>query len=154
MASSNSTANLQLNQWQGLDKPKMEDFNSDNLKIDQALGAHLLDASKHLKDSERQTWNNGMPIIGRYTGDGNNTQQIELGFRPSFGIVFAVDQAPVRIAGSDIVLLSAFIGPDGTSLGLLPNDTGFTALYIPTAMGGRITKLNLENIVYQYIVFR
>lgn len=98
--------------------------------------------------------NNGAPIIGRYVGDGNNTQQIELGFRPSFGIVFAVDQAPVRIAGSDIVLLSAFIGPDGTSLGLLPNDTGFIAIYIPNAMGGRITKLNEENIVYQYIVFR
>lgn len=37
MASTNKTESLTLNQWIGADKPKMEDFNFDNIKIDTAI---------------------------------------------------------------------------------------------------------------------
>lgn len=139
MASSNVTENLQLNQWQGADKPKMADFNSDNQKIDEAIG--------FIKGK-------GLPVIGSYTGDGNNTQEIELGFRPSFGIVFAIDQAIVRVQASNVVLFTAFIGPNGSTLGVDLTDTGFSAVYLPQSMGGRMTYMNAADIIYQYIVFR
>jgi hypothetical protein len=41
MASTNKTANLDLNQWSLSDKPEMADFNADNTKIDTAVSAHL-----------------------------------------------------------------------------------------------------------------
>lgn len=43
MASTNKTETLGLNQWIGSDKPKMEDFNSDNRLIDTALAGHRAD---------------------------------------------------------------------------------------------------------------
>ena len=41
MASTNKTANLDLNQWSLSDKPEMADFNADNTKIDTVVSAHL-----------------------------------------------------------------------------------------------------------------
>ncbi len=38
MPSSSKTPFLKLNKWLGLDKPKKDDFNSDNQKIDEAYG--------------------------------------------------------------------------------------------------------------------
>ncbi|MBE6907835.1 MAG: hypothetical protein E7476_16405 [Ruminococcaceae bacterium] len=154
MASSNSTANLHLNQWLGSDKPKMEDFNSDNRKLDEAVGAHLADEERHIRAEERLSWNAGIPVVGTYTGDGQSSQRITLGFRPSFGMVFAIDQAVVRVSGSNVILFTAFLGPNGASIGVSANDTGFDAYYAPTAIGGRITNMNVADVVYQYILFR
>ena len=39
MPSSNKTSRLNLNHWQGADKPKREDFNADNTLVDAAYGA-------------------------------------------------------------------------------------------------------------------
>lgn len=49
MPSSNKTAHLQLNKWSGSDKPKKDDFNSDNQKIDEAC--RLLEQSISLLES-------------------------------------------------------------------------------------------------------
>ena len=52
MASTNKTANLDLNQWSLSDKPEMADFNADNLKIDTELSSHMAEsASKHITES-------------------------------------------------------------------------------------------------------
>ena len=45
MASTNKTANLDLNQWSLSDKPEMADFNADNLKIDTELSAHMAESA-------------------------------------------------------------------------------------------------------------
>ena len=154
MPSSNKTEHLQLNQWAGSDKPKMEDFNSDNRKVDGAVGAHLADDVRHITAAERLAWSAGAPLTGSYTGNGENSQEITLGFKPTFGIVFAVDQAIVRVSSSNVILFSAFLGPAGASIGLAVTDTGFTAYYAPTAIGGRMTNLNLASTVYCYLMFR
>ena len=58
------TANFQLNQWSENDYVRRTDFNADNLKIDTALGM--------------------MPrvVVGTYTGDGAESREIDLGFKP------------------------------------------------------------------------
>ena len=61
MPSTNSTEHLALNQWLGTDKPKMADFNADNLKLDAAMGNHLADAVSHLTENERNVWNHAVP---------------------------------------------------------------------------------------------
>lgn len=154
MASSGSTKHLNLNQWQGSDKPKMEDFNSDNQKIDEQLGAHLADEGLHLNQSIRQALNRAVPVIGSFTGDGKNTQKIELGFQPSCGVVFAVNQAPMLVTQGGLILYSALFGPDGMTAGLYLQDDGFLAIDSPNLISGKITHLNFKNMVYQYIVFR
>ena len=55
MASTNKTETLGLNQWIGSDKPKMEDFNSDNRLIDTALAGHRADQTVHVSAQERRT---------------------------------------------------------------------------------------------------
>ena len=70
MASTNKTETLGLNQWIGSDKPKMEDFNSDNRLIDTALAGHRADQTVHVSAQERAAWNAAAPVIGSYTGDG------------------------------------------------------------------------------------
>ena len=60
----NYTENYQLNQWEETDRVLMEDFNSDNQKIEAALGVKC------------------EIVIGSYTGNGSATREIYLGFQP------------------------------------------------------------------------
>ena len=156
MASSGKTTNLQLNQWVGSDKPKMSDFNADNLKIEQAVSTHIADTQKHLQDSERTAWNQSIPVIGSYTGNGLAARDIELGFKPSFGILFAVGQNIVQAIGStgNMQVFSAFVSEQGSSQGVVMTDTGFQVLYNVNAVSNRLALTNVSDQVYVYIMFR
>lgn len=156
MASSNHTEHLKLNQWIGSDKPKMHDFNLDNAKIDAAVTAHIQNNRTHVTEQERSGWNRAQPIIGSYTGNAQAERLVELGFQPSFGIVFAVDKNIVQTAGTtgNMLVYSAFISKQGCSQGAYSETTGFTVINTAQAMYNRIPKLNEANVVYVYIVFR
>ena len=54
MPSANKTAVLGLNQWTGNEYPKREDFNADNLSMENAFVAHSLDNTKRFTDIEYQ----------------------------------------------------------------------------------------------------
>ena len=133
MSSSNKTENLGLNLWSGTDSPKMEDFNADNRKIDLAA-----------------------PIIGSYTGNGLAARDIELGFKASFGILFAVGQNIVQAIGStgNMQVFSAFVSEQGSSQGVVMTDTGFQVLYNVNAVSNRLALTNVKDQVYVYIMFR
>ena len=70
----NHTTNYQLNQWAKSDRVLMEDFNSDNQKIDAALGT--------------------IPklAVGTYTGTGKygttNKSKLTFPFKPSLVLIF------------------------------------------------------------------
>lgn len=138
MASSNKTAALGLNRWTGADKPKMEDFNADNSKIDAAVAAIA------------------PPVIGTYTGNDVAERAFTLAFQPSFGIVFAVDKVLTQVIdGSDsMVVFSAFFSKQGCSQGAYIDDSGFTVVSSPTLVDERVAKLNVTGVVYAYIMFR
>lgn len=57
MPSENKTPHYGLNQWQGHEYPKREDFNHDNDLIDTALAAHTGDTTVHITAAERTAWN-------------------------------------------------------------------------------------------------
>ena len=156
MASTNSTANLRLNQWIGSDKPKMADFNEDNRKLDEAVSAHIADTAVHPTAAERQTWTNAAPLFGSYVGNGEPVRTVELGFKPSFGILFAADKNIVQPSGqgSTAVVFSAFISKDGCSQGAYIIDSGFEACSQPTAVANRIACLNEPEVTYLYMMFR
>ena len=70
----NYTENYQLNQWEQSDRILMEDFNSDNQKIEAAL-------------EELETTKTRL-VYGTYTGDGQATRVVNLGFTPLWILSF------------------------------------------------------------------
>lgn len=156
MPSTNNTQNLELNQWIGTDKPKMADFNDDNLKLDAAMGGHLADAIRHLTGAERTAWNAGAPVIGSYVGDGTHPRALGMGFVPSFGVVFAVDMNIVQSVGStgDMLVYSAFLSKWGCSQGAALDAGEILLLDDSQVNSNCIACLNQSGVTYVYILFR
>lgn len=75
---SGQTEHFGLNQWNAEDKVLREEFNHDNAKIDEML--------KTIPQL----------VFGTYTGDGQATRTIELGFTPSALYVVASDGMSFR----------------------------------------------------------
>lgn len=94
MSSTNKTEELGLNQWIGSDIPKMDDFNSDNAKIDKTVGDHIGDSSIHVTAQQKKVWSNPIGCLS-YIGDGSSNRSLKLnmGFEPSVCLVFAVNYA-------------------------------------------------------------
>lgn len=156
MSSTNSTANLHLNQWAGFDKPKMEDFNQDNRKIDAAIAGHAANTLLHVAEAERALWNSAAPVVGTYLGDARTERLIELGFQPSFGIVFAIDKNLVQSSGStgNMLVFSAFVSKHGCSQCAFIEPAGFTVLNLAQVVSNRIAMLNESGVAYVYAMFR
>ena len=103
------TTNYQLNQWAKSDRVLMENFNSDNAKIDAALGALQI-------------------VTGTYTGSGNDANcrvDVALGFRPKAVIVMA---NKFQFSGNGAFFALAIDTEDAADNGYLElTDTGFAA---------------------------
>ena len=103
------TTNYQLNQWAKTDRIMMEDFNSDNQKIDAALGALQI-------------------VTGTYTGSGNDANcrvDVALGFRPKAVLVMA---NKFQFSGNGAFFALAIDTEDAADNGYLAlTDTGFAA---------------------------
>mgnify|MGYP006968302510 FL=1 len=96
MGSAQKTDFLSLNKWISTDIPKREDFNYDNVTVDNAFREHSGDMVKHISPAERDQWN-APHFVGFYMGNGVYTDRvIETGcsFDPSFAIVFAGSTTP------------------------------------------------------------
>lgn len=95
MSSTRRTVFLGLNSWLGSDVPKMEDFNRDNVIIDNAVGIHMNSTEKHITNAEREKWNNVYTVF-TYLGNGsaNRTVNIDCSFNPTWGIIFAANKVP------------------------------------------------------------
>ena len=103
------TTNYQLNQWAKSDRLIMNDFNSDNQKIDAALGALQI-------------------VTGTYTGSGNDANcrvDVALGFRPKAVLVMA---NKFQFSGNGAFFALAVDTEDAADNGYLAlTDTGFAA---------------------------
>lgn len=101
MASANKTSHLQLNQWAADDQVLRVDFNSDNLKVDEAIKQFV-------------------PVKGEYSGTGySKTQIIELGFWPRM-IVASINTANKNTNG---IRTRDSLNP----VNLILTETGFSA---------------------------
>lgn len=87
MPTSNKTTNLNLNSWLSTDKPKREDFVSDNNIIDSVLGSHILNEEMHLTTSDREKFSNPFyfDLLGG-TGDASYTYTLDI--TPKFVFVY------------------------------------------------------------------
>lgn len=155
MSSSYKTAFLGLNKFIGTDKPRMEDFNFDNNRLDSKLKEHF-ESSGHVTEAERASWGKASCLIGTYTGDGQTWKKITLGSNPDFGIVFANDCPLVEYIGvsgqSD--QYAGMLTQSGKTLGIRPADKGFEVMTTNvTTPDGRRPKLNVSGKEYTYVMF-
>lgn len=172
MPSSNKTLSLGLNKWLGSDKPKKDDFNADNQKLDDAyktmntaltgatssISGHTGNSGIHITAAERTAWNGkDKAVSGSYKGDGANSRKITLGFSPRFGFVYAENAAVIQMEfdNKNMNILSGFLGSGGSSLGLSVDSTGFTVTNNPTARpNGHTMRFNDSSYTYRYYVWQ
>ncbi len=138
MSSSNKTAHLKLNLWSGTDKPKREDFNSDNQKTEDAFNSLQKISS------------------GTYVGDGKASRSFTLGFQPSAVFITAVG-LPCMEAQPDggVILRSCMAAGQLESFGAGVTSTGFR-VFDDSHQNETLTKaeLNAQAASYFYVVYR
>ena len=158
MPSTNKTQYVGLNKWTQSDKPKMDDFNLDNQRLDDLLMAHMGgDSRGHLTEAQA-SWLAAPYRFGGYTGDGNGDQEIHLGFKPRFVVAFACGLPMVEYnPGAQYTDMRFAMGFEGScSNGLEITDSGFKVLLNTGSVtaGSTAIKLNMKNLPYGYMVFR
>lgn len=157
MPSTNKTAFLGLNKWLGSDKPKMEDFNSDNQKIDNAIKAHQEDPNLHLTPQQKD-WVATPFILGSYVGNGQEERMIELGFTPRFLVVLGHEMSPFEYSAY-MVHTNQFMAVacgDGFTLGISLAEGGFV-VYLNKAGpsdGTTSVQMNVTGVTYHYFAVR
>ncbi len=178
MGSTNKTAELALSAWVGGDVPKMADFNADNALLDTAfaalrarvavlegggegsagLGAHIADTGAHLSAQDRLSLDACRPVIGSYTGDGNPFQGVVVGFRPSFGFVFAAGLPPAttNAAGTAGFTHFAVVSNWGSMAGVETTTSGLRVLQLASGAQNGQTSLamNMREQVYVYVLWQ
>lgn len=154
MASSSKTPLLGLNQWVASDIPGMADFNSDNLAVEQQLGAHMANEELHLTAALKNRLSS-LFTAGSYVGNNGASRTVELGFRPTLVLLFAQDQPLVHALSGGNYVYSAMIGPDGATTGAEMTQTGFTVYQVNTMPPtGDAPKLNMSGTTYRYLAIR
>ena len=141
MAATNHTPGYQLNQWEEQDPVLREDFNADNLKIDEVLqtktGLHL----------------------GSYMGTTpygeEGTKHIELGFRAKFVFVWTAKIGNANVL--DDMNETRAVAADGFPYGelLVIDDTGFTvaSLFEPRTNIYCYPSMDREDTTYYFAAF-
>lgn len=165
MSSTLKTNHYSLNSWIGLDKPKREDFNYDNQRIDGALHTletgletHQGDGVAHITAAERAAWQDKLSLAtGSYVGDGQGNRAITLGYKPKAVLVFQ-DWTPLVTCNFPTSMALAnggiAIGEGGTS-GMTVFDTGFSVMEVTTTNpAGYAPRLNTKGATYYYLVLK
>ena len=139
----NHTPNFGLCQWEATDAVLREDFNADNLALEEAL----LNAHK-----------GPSCVIGSYVGGTDPDKvTVELGFRPSFLVILAdYSKVPsfltsvqnLLFAFGDHYAVLTYDTPTRVYAGSLLTDTGFCI----TASSERTT-MNADGITFHYAAF-
>lgn len=159
MGSAQKTDFLSLNKWISTDIPKREDFNYDNMAIDNAFKSHNDNTSMHVSETERAAWNEPH-FVGFYYGNGSNsarTIETECSFIPSFAIVFAGNSPPgvTEFTGKLHRNRFAFLTKRASSTGVSLSGKNIVIAATGTiAETSETTEYNRNGGLYCYILFR
>ena len=157
---SHQTTNFQLCQWEAEDEVLRTDFNSDNLKIENALSA-----IKTVADVAYTT-EKAPVVFGWYAGEGTAKRKIELGFTPKAVLVMesngtmAVSSGSFRTyyGGLAVTDSNACAGDNGRTVWktgstiVAVTEGGFYVSYSPNDYGGIYS--DLSGRYFHYLAFR
>lgn len=115
-------------------------------------GSHIRNDSIHVTQEDKLKWNEQF-VTGLYFGDGESSQTVPLGFRPSFVIVFVPGFPAVRVnfTSSTAKTYLALALSDST-MGITTTTNGFKTQ--SGTVGGATLALNELGVSYNYIAFR
>lgn len=156
MPSTNKTTNLNLNSWISTDKPKMADFNSDNLILDSTVGTHINDASKHLSTSDRTLLENQV-VSGNFTGTGSPNGTLTLDFTPKAVFVYLKGKPLTEYDAVNgyTICNAAFVTANGASAGISINNKTVTLSQSQSeATDGVFFNLYKSSTQYGYVALR
>lgn len=158
MSSSNKTPHFDLNFWSGSDIPSREDFNRDNVLIDDALNVHIQDTGIHVTAMQQTQWDHPF-CIGTYVGNGSASRTIQLagGFAPQWGILYAVNRFPSEkdFANQADYNYFAFFSQSGSTVGVSLGGNELMVAQSGVALAGNeYRSFNESGVTYVYIVFR
>lgn len=157
MSSTNKTVNLELNSWRGSDVPEMDDFNRDNIIIDNAFGLHTGNNDIHVTAADKAKWNNAYSLF-TYTGNGNTSRTVTVTGvnNPRWGIVFAVNKTPDVTDFSNTADYNYFglVSDSGSTQGLNLSGNTLTVSQSPSpVLGKEYRSFNEVSTVYVCIMF-
>lgn len=154
MATSSYTSNFGLSNWAPTDRPKREDFVSDNNIIDNVLGSHIGNIDMHLTNSEKEKALQPYTTM-IYSGNGSDNRALTTEFAPKLVMVFKKDAAPVEYANSAAVInFGTAVYGHGGSAGVGVTSTGFSVRQQSTASDGKRFSLNEDGYQYFAVIFR
>ncbi len=155
MSSTNKTEYLALNQWLGTDRPQRIDFVDDNRIIDNAVKLHFLDTSKHLSIEQYNKIQEPYVFVS-YVGDGNESQNIDIGINAKFIIVFTKDLPLMQTDNNGNILLNSCITAksSGNTGGAVVSDNIVTVYFDATPVNGIRYNLNKLNGQYCIVAFK
>lgn len=122
-----------------------------------SLSGHTQNGAVHLTAAERTKWDGAAFGIATYTGNGQASRKITLGYKPRFGVVFAAVQPVVDYSagGEYLYLYMAFMSSSGNSGGVSLQDDGFTVLNNATTNpAGFAYRLNTSGETYVYLTWK
>lgn len=157
MPSTHKTPFLNLNQWLGSDKPKREDFCSDNLNLDNGVKNHVQNTGVHITPAERTAWLTGIFELGSYTGNMTTTRAIALGYRPRLVFLWTAQRpfCEYKAAVETSNVYTAIGCALGCTQGIALSATGFTVENAPgTNIAGSTSALNQNGKTYVYATWR
>lgn len=154
MATSQYTPNLHLSAWAESDRPKRADFVSDNNIIDTEFGGHVKNDSIHLSKGEKEKITE--PYVSNiYSGSGESSRTISLGFQPKFVLIYKRGVPPVTYSNNVNTVNCAygFYGHGGT-VGISITSSGVIVSESATATNGVKVSLNERGSQYTIVAFK
>ena len=154
MATSNYTPNLHLSAWADSDRPKRADFVSDNNIIDTQLGGHVANNNIHVTSQEKAKI--AEPFVSSlYSGSGESSRAINLGFQPKTVFVYKRGVPFVTYCGgvNNVNAACGFYG-NGASVGISITSNGINVSQSAQASDGVKVCLNESGSQYTIIAFK
>ena len=142
------TQHYQLSQWEKSDKVLMEDFNADNAKIDAAIRAEADTRAAAVRAVNEALREKIKMAAGTYTGDGQESRFISLGFTPK--VVFVALNYGNMYSDGHICGGIAFTGHpagNGTQHAVEIAPGGFNVSHRQSIQS------NIVNYKYHYVAF-
>ncbi|HBA94158.1 MAG TPA: hypothetical protein DCZ02_06015 [Ruminococcaceae bacterium] len=154
MPSTNRTENLKLNQWVKSDIPLMQDFNSDNEIVDNAIYSHTSNDGIHMTQYEKECIAKPVDMCVYY-GDGKASQAVELSFdfEPSICLVFSIG-SPLGVVDIPNEVHYNYFGiatKNGSSVGLTLSAKTLTVVQSPQ-MINKYEMRSYNEIAKSYLV--
>lgn len=116
-------------------------------------GSHIRNDDIHVTSEDKNKWNNVF-TTGFYFGNGDASQTIKIGFKPSIVFVFVSGYPALRVNFASSTAKTYFgIGVSDSTTGVIPTEDGFKAESGKTT-GGATMSLNDLGSIYNYIAFR